>query len=88
MACESPPPTKKSRSAGRNTTKLEEAILENLKKLRERRQSLSLEDELFGRHIAATLHRLDPRRKAMAKMQIQQLLFSLEFGDQAGPCSP
>lgn len=88
MACDSSPPAKKSKQIKNDTTKLEEAILENLKGLRERRESLSLEDELFGCQIASTLHRLDPRKKAMAKMQIQQLLFSVEFGDQPGPCNP
>lgn len=88
---DSPPPAKKSRKAGRlqqSDTRLEEAILENLKGLQERRESLSLEDELFGRQIAATLQRLEPRKKAMAKMQIQHLLFSLEFEDPAGHSTP
>ena len=46
------------------------------------------EDELFGRMIAVTLRRLSPRTKAVGKIQIQHLLFSLEFGTSSGLGSP
>ena len=46
------------------------------------------EDELFGRMIAASLRRLSPRTKAVGKIQIQHLLFSLEFGTSSGLGSP
>lgn len=37
------------------------------------------EDELFGRQIAATLHRFSNCQKAFAKMQIRSLLMNMEF---------
>ena len=85
----SPPPAKKSKKRSRGSdSSIEEAILESLKGLQEKRKEcLPIEDELFGRQIAATLQGLDPRTKALGKMQIQQLLFSLEFGEPAGPVS-
>ena len=37
------------------------------------------EDRLFSLSLVATLKRLGPREKAIAKMQMQQVLFNLEF---------
>ena len=37
------------------------------------------EDDLFGRQIAATLHRLSNKQKAICKLQIQQVLLNVEF---------
>jgi len=39
------------------------------------------EFESFGRSVAATLRRLQPRLQAEAKVKIQQLLLDLEFGE-------
>ena len=37
------------------------------------------EDSLVGLSIAASLRRLDPQKKALAKIRLQQVLYEMEF---------
>ena len=37
------------------------------------------EDDLFGRQVSATLHKLSRHQKAIAKLQIQTVLLNVEF---------
>ena len=37
------------------------------------------EDDLFGRQVSATLHRLSKHQKAIAKLQMQSVLLNVEF---------
>ena len=53
------------------------AIVNSLKGLNQKQ--VSDEEELFGKHVAAVLRRLPNREKAMAKLQIQQVLTNIEF---------
>ena len=41
------------------------------------------EDSLFGQSIAASLKKMDPRKKALAKIKLQQVLFDIEFSTPA-----
>ena len=58
-------------------------ILGTLKSFQERRrgkdQQQCDEEGHFGQQIAATLRRFTPRQKALAKLQIEQVLFSVKF---------
>ncbi|XP_019853020.1 PREDICTED: uncharacterized protein LOC109582617 [Amphimedon queenslandica] len=56
------------------------AILESLKGIEaSRMQAVKEDEELFGHHIAATLHRLSDKQKAICKLQMQQVLVNVEF---------
>ena len=37
------------------------------------------EESLYADHIAAILRRFNPRQKALARVQIDQVLFNIEF---------
>ena len=37
------------------------------------------ECSLFGKQVAATLQRLPPQKRALAKIEIDKVLFSIEF---------
>ena len=65
---------------------VDELIVESLKSIRERREEKRgrTEEPLdeaghFGHQVAATLRRFTNRQKAIAKLQIQQVLVSVEF---------
>ena len=61
-------------------------ILKNVPDIQERRSSkaeVADSEAHFGSHVAATLRRLEPRQRAMAKLQIDQVLLNAEF-----PCEP
>lgn len=61
---------------------MDAVIVRNLEELCQRRSSSATdEDELFGKTVAATLRRLDLRKKAMAKLRIQGVLMDVEFPD-------
>uniref|UniRef100_A0A1X7U649 BESS domain-containing protein n=1 Tax=Amphimedon queenslandica TaxID=400682 RepID=A0A1X7U649_AMPQE len=58
------------------------ALVETLKSFQATRKELMKdpdEDDLFGRQIAATVHRLSNKQKAICKLQIQQVLLNVEF---------
>lgn len=42
-----------------------------------------IEEELFGKTVAATLRRFSLRQRAVAKMRIQTMLLDIEFPDEA-----
>lgn len=60
------------------------AIIRSLDSLNQRHlsRSVSDEEELFGKTVAANLRRLTPRQKAMAKLRIQTVLTEIEFPEQ------
>ena len=74
------PPAKRKKGKG---DEVDDVILGTLKSLQERRrgkdQQQCDEEGHFGQQIAATLRRFTPRQKALAKLQIEQVLFSVEF---------
>ena len=83
------PHAKNSRKRGRDVD-VDVAILKSLKQIEERRErreemrgqrEVLDEEDHFACQIATTLHRLPDRRRALAKIQIQQLLFNLEFSE-------
>lgn len=37
------------------------------------------DDEWFGKHISAILRRFSPKKKAQAKLQLEQVLVNIEF---------
>ena len=61
----------------------DKALLDSLKEIqdnaRERRTKKEDMDLNFALEVAGRLRRLPPRQNACAKLQIQQLLFSIEF---------
>ena len=61
----------------------DKALLQSLKEIqetaRERRAQKDDMDFNFALEVAGRLKRLPPRQNAFAKLQIQQLLFSVEF---------
>ena len=46
------------------------------------------EDDLFGQSIGASLKKMAPQQKALAKMKIQQLLYEIQFNVQPSPVQP
>ena len=58
-----------------------EAIVNSLNGLMEIRKQKQQKDEesLYADHIAAILRRFTPRQKALARVQIDQVLFNIEF---------
>ena len=64
-----------------------ECIIQSLKSIAENRCALAQkqeedDDQLFGRQIAITLHRLTTKQKAIAKLRIQQVLIDVEFPEE------
>ena len=55
---------------------VDEAIL---KTLASSQDTQMYDEEFFGRHIGAALRRLSPKQKALAKVQIEQVLLILNF---------
>ena len=66
---------------------IDECIIQSLKSIEENRRALAQkqeedDDQLFGRQIAITLHRLTTKQKAIAKLRIQQVLIDVEFPEE------
>ena len=60
---------------------MELAILESLQHVWDQPSHTAKdEDGLFGRQLAASLHRFPSHQKAAAKLKIQQILVDIEFG--------
>ena len=57
--------------------------MKSMKDIQERRSKDADAEAHFGSHVAATLRRLQPRQRAIAKLQIDQILLNAEF-----PCEP
>ena len=66
---------------------MDDLIMTSLKSLQERRHGKEALDEAghFGHQIAATLRRFSPRQMAQAKLQIEQVLFNIEFPSDQSP---
>ena len=77
------PKRKRIDSAG----EVDKALLQSLKDIqessRERQAQKENMDLNFGLEVAGRLRRLPPKQNAFAKLQIQQLLFSIEFQDSS-----
>ena len=75
------PPSKKRRSMKGDD--IDEMLINSIKTIQERRQekhSRQLNEEThFGLQVAETLRRFSPKQKALAKLQIDQVLFNIEF---------
>ena len=74
------PPSKK-----RNRDGFKEAMLLHLKEQaqeRRRRREEELNEEHFGRHVAAVLKRLPNRVKATARHRIEQVLLDADFPER------
>ena len=70
---------------------MELAILESLRHVWDQPSQVhSAEDEdgLFGRQLAATLHRFPSHQNAVAKLRIHQLLMEIEFGSDMYESTP
>ncbi|XP_065332831.1 transcription factor Adf-1-like isoform X1 [Cloeon dipterum] len=82
---EEPSPSAEQSTSTRNTTKQRANKYDSgddQQPLEKRRRSESAEDEdmLFCKSIVHTLHRLNPKQKAYAKLQILKVLYEAEFG--------
>ena len=78
---EKQPPLKKRRSTIDDN--IDEMLITSIKNLRERqqdKQKRQLDEEThFGLQVAETLRRFSSKQKALAKLQIDQVLFNVEF---------
>ena len=80
----SPPPARsQKRKRAENAEDGDKALIQSLNRIqesaRERRQQKEDLDINFGLEAAGRLKRLTPRQNALAKLQIQQVLFDTEF---------
>ena len=74
-----PPAPKKRKQAARND--IDDVLIRHLQEksdARKQRQQ-ETEDDHFGRHVAGVLKRLPNRMKAVARLQIEQVLMEVEF---------
>jgi hypothetical protein len=60
----------------RRTVTTEDVDAEILRQLTDKNED---EDSLFGQSVAASLRKLDPQKKSLAKIRIQQTLYEIEF---------
>ena len=65
----------------RSLTTVDELELEILRELKQSKSETASadEDDLFGQSIAATLKKLPPQQKALAKVKMQNLLYEVQF---------
>lgn len=79
-------PTKRKNSSQKRD-EVEELMITELKEIQERRTAKELTDDegYFGQHVAATLRKFNDRQKAIAKIQIEQLLVNIEFPSDPYP---
>lgn len=68
-----PPVKKRKKTKGEE---VDDAILKTLTNIEGTQMD---EEELFGRHVGAALRRFTPRQRAIAKLQIEQILVNTEF---------
>ena len=81
------PRPKRKRADGKDGGKVsEKQILDAILSSSESRKKAKCDDEFdtFGLSVAATIRRLTPRQQASGKVMTQQLLFTLEFGENDG----
>ena len=76
---EPPPPKKKKKKGKGGNDDLDELLIQNMQHMQ---QQMDDEDSLFDRQVAATLHRLTNRQKAIAKLCIQGMLLDTKFPEQ------
>ena len=81
------PPVKKKAKIETAMGEGEKALLQSLKEIQEtargRRTQKEDMDANFALEVAGRLRRLPPKQNAYAKLQIQQLLFSIEFHQES-----
>ena len=78
-------PPKKRKLKGRQEEMIDNMLLQNLSHMSEVHED---GEELFGRHVAATLRRMTNHQKAIVKLRIQSILTDAEFPTHAEHCMP
>lgn len=71
-------PKSSIKKRGRDT-EINELLISSLASAQAKKPKVNDEEGYFGQVIAATIRRLTPRQKAMAKLRIQQVLTDIEF---------
>ena len=67
---------------------MDEVDAEILRQLGTMKEPEADEDSLFAQSIAASLKQMDPQKKSLAKIKIQQALFEVEFCSTASTYAP
>ena len=72
---------------------VDENILKRLKEIGEAREKRSKDQRVddadyFSKQVASILRRLPLRKQVMAKIQIQQMLYNIEFCEESVPPQP
>lgn len=60
--------------------KIDEALLEAISSL-VKKESKEIDESLFGSVVVQSLEKLEPKKRATAKLEIQQILFKHEMSD-------
>ena len=68
----------KTKQGTKRRTACNDVDIEILRQLKETREEDD-EDHLFGLSIAATLKKLEPQKKSLAKLRLQQVLYEVEY---------
>ena len=69
------------------TGDIDELLVKSLNSLQEKKLKVDDDEGLFGKQVAATLRRFEPRQKALAKLKIPQCLTEIEFPSGFMPTS-
>ena len=69
----------RSKPCKRKRAAMDEVDAEILRQLGTMKEPEADEDSLFAQSIAASLKRMGPQKKSLAKIKIQQALFEVEF---------
>ena len=72
------PPAKKMKAKDGVEDEMIKCI-RDIRERRDRKQAQENEDDHYGRHVAAVMKRLPNRAKALARLQIEQVLLNAEF---------
>ena len=80
LALPQPKPAKRKKTSRDD---VDEALLRSLKDIEEMRAKRAVdENDLFGKHVSAVLHRFTPRQQAQARLRIEQVLVDVEFPEE------
>ena len=88
---ETPPMSDKKRKCNKKSRNddIDELLVKSLASLQEKKPKIAEDEEgLFGKQVAATLRRFTLHQKAIAKLQIQQALTTIEFPVDTNFMSP
>ena len=73
--------SRKCKRQERNIDEVDEAILSRIDRLQQEDG-----EEAFGKHVAACLRQMNPRQRAITRIEIEKLLLNMQFPDD--PYSP